>query len=632
MLPATSATPFFALCDIALAAQAPVVLPAKSNWALATPFMEWDAEVTEGAPTSFSAPQWKMVEMFLANCSLSSAPADVLLFNSVTPLNLRLNAGFWSRLLATFVAGGLLRSNISTRHRFLEAMRQFEPSDAKAMIIVGADLVFVEPREAAGSLDEPYCYVPGTATHRHAPSLVAAPSLPLLEVCADEQPLLAVAFLSGVLGACLASTARVLPSLQKYIGSGYPDDTSLARLSGNLLNFSFDRIVGPFIADSLAHRVLVIETLDTFRYRLRAFEDVAPIEVRRTVCAQDTAPTLRQFFFAISFLSGTLGACLQKCGCNDSTAEDKLYFLIGTLLNISFGQIIRRFVTDWFVHRVLVIEALNAFGDRLRVFEEDTAAATRQQIGLDVATPTKEILLFKERGAAVYQRIKRLAQCVLPIDRVRIAHNKSATLEDFIFQNWPIMRTCATAAEVSTHRIIQHLIAATMDSNDSDRAAAAPPVAAPLDFGTTFSCGNKRKNSYAFHFTQSYLYLSSTELYINLRVWDLPYICGVFNLNRGAHCWPFLLAGKGNSMSACRKKGKHSHKTPLSSAHQAIPGFDPTDEATCEKFSRNPTTKEVADNPLRVGAYQASKRNKYGGNLLDPRQRDLLDPRQPANV
>ena len=106
---------------------------------------------------------------------------------------------------------------------------------------------------------------------------------------------------------------------------------------------------------------------------------------------------------AVSFLAGILGACLtQNSRINDTSnvqmgtaiilpnlqkyigggraSDVALSGLLGTFLNISFGLIVGRFITDSFVHRILVIEALDAFRYQLGDFEEKTSVEARRII------------------------------------------------------------------------------------------------------------------------------------------------------------------------------------------------------------------------------------------------------------
>ena len=115
-------------------------------------------------------------------------------------------------------------------------------------------------------------------------------------------------------------------------------------------------------------------------------------------------------------------------------------------------------------------------------------------------------------------------------------------------------------------------------SDDGPRKSGQPPKGAPPG-----------------SLTHEWMWLGAhnTELIAGGRAWNISQICTSFSVAKRSKCWPRIVSRKAphNLAGLCADKSAE-HKGDNGSAHQPIPGFDPSDNEIVQKYSRALTADE----------------------------------------
>ena len=99
-------------------------------------------------------------------------------------------------------------------------------------------------------------------------------------------------------------------------------------------------------------------------------------------------------------------------------------------------------------------------------------------------------------------------------------------------------------------------------------------------------------------------WLTATVLLFGKTVWDVGKICTDFNIEQSSRCWNVVCSsrfGKGR-LALCGDHDHADHQDPNKGAHAPVPGFDPMDKATREKYARRATDAELAKSPSAAKA------------------------------
>ena len=250
-------------------------------------------------------PHATVTKVFLAPCNLNAAQEHQTRFESFNPLTFRLTAAAWSRILSEYVDSGLLDATFDSPRELRRALNnlsiqnptqlQLEPDD-----IVGAetfDAPAVQTQTAAGrgrghggrGGGQPQLQpsVPGPP----ALTFLDLSSLTILQQPDSPEPLLPLAKIVGLLGACHTRASRmqptspaalfadlIVPNICSRLGA---PNASPALVASNLADFlastELPDIYLPTAVDPAACRE---ELLDGIHYR-GTQEQRATVERRR---------------------------------------------------------------------------------------------------------------------------------------------------------------------------------------------------------------------------------------------------------------------------------------------------------------------------------------------------------------
>lgn len=188
-----------------LTADAMVHLDAAESLVVNTPFIDWTpVAAAAGAPARVAAPLFRLLRIFAARLSISSAAPDIAAANAVSVWRTRFNAAAWSRIFTELKASGYAAAPIATLRQSDLQLSTITLANPPRMQLVAADWL---PSEA-------FTMPGGNAAAAVARRALLAP-LQFLELVTAPMlqrpgnlPLQRLADISGYLGACATHASR----------------------------------------------------------------------------------------------------------------------------------------------------------------------------------------------------------------------------------------------------------------------------------------------------------------------------------------------------------------------------------------------------------------------------------------
>ena len=228
----------------AITADCPIYLLANEEVVTTTSlFLDWQpAPAGPGGAARVQMATFQMVKSFLARCSLSRTPADMVAHRAHHVLIIRLVDGAWSRILTELKASGAFANSLATHDALQDKIQSIPLLNPANLELVAADWrpaeVFTIP---AGG---------GAAAAANRAALTQIRFLSLITIDKIENrsspcPLEILTVLVGAIGSCLTQVSRrdetssvqlVAESLRNLLGAAASDGALATRAPAQILS------------------------------------------------------------------------------------------------------------------------------------------------------------------------------------------------------------------------------------------------------------------------------------------------------------------------------------------------------------------------------------------------------------